>query len=122
MLTGQIKSPNDIPKGDIRREMPRFAPENFHLNMELVERLQDVARKSGCTSGQLALAWVRQAGKSVKGHPQVIPIPGATTAERVNENTKVVKLDKAALAEIEKILSEVKVVGTRYALNHRIEG
>lgn len=122
MLTGQIKSPDDIPEGDMRREMPRFSPENFHLNMELVKRLQDVARKSGCTSGQLALAWVRQAGKNVKGHPQVIALPGATTTERVNENTKIVKLDEATLTEIEKILNEVKVVGTRYALHHLIEG
>jgi pyridoxine 4-dehydrogenase len=122
MLTGQIKSPDDIPEGDMRRGMPRFAPENFHLNMELVERLQDVAKKSGCTPGQLALAWVRQAGKGVKGNPQIIPIPGATTAERVKENTKVVTLDEATLAEIEKILSEVKIAGTRYPEHAPIEG
>ena len=122
MLTGQIKSPDDIPEGDFRRSHPRFKPENFHYNLELVQRLQEVAKKNGCTSAQLAIAWVRQAGKSVKGNPQILPIPGATKKERLIENCKVVTLDKSALAEIEKILAEVTVVGTRYPTGAPIEG
>lgn len=122
MLTGQIRSPDDIPEGDFRKTYPRFLPENFHLNLELVQRLEDVAKKSGCTPGQLATAWVRQAGKTIKGNPQIIPIPGSTTKARVVENSKVATLDKAALAEIEKILSEVKIVGTRYPAYLPVEG
>lgn len=122
MLTGQIKSPDDIPEDDFRKTYPRFQPENFHLNLELVQRLEDVAKKSGCTPGQLAIAWVRQAGKTVKGNPEIIPIPGATTKARVDENSKSVRLDKTALEEIEKILNEVKIVGTRYPEHLPIEG
>lgn len=122
MLTGQVKSADDIPEGDFRRMIPRFKPENFHYNLELVNRLQEVAKKSECTPGQLAIAWVRQAGKTVKGSPQVLPIPGATRTERVEENCKTVTLDKNALAEIEKILAEVPVSGARYPKQIPIEG
>ena len=122
MLTGQIKSPEDIPEGDFRRTHPRFLPENFHFNLELVNRLQAIAKRQGCTPGQLALAWARQAGKSIKGDPAIIPIPGAVTEERVLENAKVVKLDKQAIKDIEQILSEVEVVGNRYPADHKIEG
>lgn len=122
MLTGQIRSVDDIPKDDMRRGYPRFLPENFHLNIKLVERLEAVAEKRGCTTGQLALAWVRQAGRNVKGNPEIIPIPGATTAARVEENSKVVSLDDATLAEIGKILSEIEVVGTRYPEHLPVEG
>lgn len=122
MLTGQVKSANDFPEGDFRRTFPRFLPENFHYNLELVQRLQEVAKNIGCTSGQLAIAWVRQAGKTVKGNPQILPIPGATKKERVEENCKVVKLDQSALADIEKILAEVTVVGSRFPAHAPIEG
>ncbi|OBT67919.1 hypothetical protein VE03_02480 [Pseudogymnoascus sp. 23342-1-I1] len=122
MLTGQIKSADDLPEGDYRRMYPRFQPENFHLNFELVQRLQEVAEKSGCTPGQLAISWVRQTGKTVKGSPQILPIPGASKKERVKENCKTVELDKSALADIEKILAEVTVLGRRYPAAIPIEG
>ncbi|OBT91027.1 hypothetical protein VE02_00145 [Pseudogymnoascus sp. 03VT05] len=122
MLTGQIKSADDIPEGDFRRMFPRFQPENFHYNLELVQRLQEVSKRSGCTPGQLAIAWVRQAGKTVKGSPEILPIPGASRKERVEENCKAVTLDKSALADIEKILAEVTVVGGRYPATISIEG
>ncbi|KFZ00834.1 hypothetical protein V501_10430 [Pseudogymnoascus sp. VKM F-4519 (FW-2642)] len=122
MLTGQIKSADDIPEGDFRRRFPRFQPENFHHNIELVQRLEEVSKRSGCTPGQLAIAWVRQAGKTVKGSPQILPIPGATKKERVDENCKTVTLDITALADIEKILAEVTIVGGRYPAQVPIEG
>ncbi|KFY34473.1 hypothetical protein V494_06741 [Pseudogymnoascus sp. VKM F-4513 (FW-928)] len=122
MLTGQIKSADDIPEGDFRRNFPRFQPENFHYNLELVQRLEEVAEKSECTPGQLAIAWVRQAGNTVKKNPQILPIPGASRKERVEENCKAVKLDKSTLAEIEKVLAEVEIVGTRYPAEHAVEG
>lgn len=122
MLTGQIKSLDDIPQGDARRLFPRFQPDNFHHNLKLVQQLQDVAKKSGCTPGQLAIAWVRQAGTAVKGSPQILPIPGATARERVEENCQVVKLDESVLADIKKILAEATVVGGRYPAYLPIEG
>ena len=122
MLTGQIKSPADIPEGDFRRGIPRFSPENFELNLELVKRVQKVAKRQDCTPGQLALAWARQAGKKIKGKPEIIPIPGAVTEARILENAKAIKLDEQAIKDIEQILTEVEVVGRRVPENHAIEG
>ena len=122
ILAGQIKSYDDIPDGDFRKGMPRFQPENFHLNMELVNRLQEVAKHQGCTPAQLSIAWARQACENIKGSPEVIPIPGAVTKERILENAKAVKLDEQTLKDIEKILGEVEVVGRRYPEYMPIEG
>ena len=112
-LTGQIRKPEDIPEGDFRKHVPRFQPDVFHKNLELVEELEKVAGKKKCTQAQLALAWVRQLSDR-PGMPTFIPIPGATTEERVNENMGIVKLDQQDLAEIDKILSEAVVHGDRY--------
>jgi pyridoxine 4-dehydrogenase len=84
-LTGQVKSINDISEGDIRRMLPRFQPEVFEENLKLVTELKKLADKKGCTPGQIDIAWVKaQSGKP--GMPVIIPLPGATTAERIKEN------------------------------------
>jgi len=112
-LTGQIKKPEDIPEGDIRRHMPRFQPDAFAQNLKLVEELQQLAHKKGCTPAQLALGWVRQlSGKP--GLPVIIPIPGATTVERIKENMEKVDLTDSEVAEIDAILKKIDVVGGRY--------
>src|SRR5205814_1206643 len=56
-LTGQFNSPEDLPEGDRRRIFPRFQEENFRRNMELVERVRELAARKGRTPAQLALAW-----------------------------------------------------------------
>ncbi|KAH0544967.1 hypothetical protein FGG08_000893 [Glutinoglossum americanum] len=112
-LTGQIKSPEDIPEGDFRRRLPKFSPENFSKNMELVHMLEKLAAKNGLTLAQIAVEWIRtQSGKS--GLPTIIPIPGATTGERVVENTQDVVITQEDLKEIDSILSNAVVVGGRY--------
>jgi len=111
MLSGEIKSPEDIPEGDMRRHMPRFQPDVFDTNLELVKELQKVAKQKGCTAAQLAISWTKHC---TNGYPEVIPIPGATTEERVIENAKVVTLGNDDLTQINSILSEFKVVGGRY--------
>ena len=112
-LTGQVRSINDIPENDMRRTMPRFQPENFDTNLKLVEELEKLAKKKGCTPGQIGLAWVRaQSNKS--GMPTFIPIPGATTAERIKENMVEVELNDEDLKEIDRIQSSIRVVGGRY--------
>jgi aryl-alcohol dehydrogenase-like predicted oxidoreductase len=68
-LTGQIKSPDDFEEGDFRKHAPRYSKENFPKNLELVSNLEAYASKKGCTSGQLALAWLLAQGDDV------IPIP-----------------------------------------------
>jgi len=113
MLTGQIKSPDDIPEGDMRKTMPRFLPENFSKNLDLVKELENLAKQNGCTPAQLALAWTRSISKR-NGNPEIIPIPGATTAERVFENSKDVTLSSEELKAIESIQSSFSVAGQRY--------
>jgi pyridoxine 4-dehydrogenase len=113
MLTGQIKSFEDIPDKDIRKILPRFQPENFQNNMKLVRELDAIATKKGCTPAQLALGWVRSLSKR-EGMPEVIPIPGATTVERVMENSVEVDLNEEEMKEIDSILASCQVIGDRY--------
>ena len=68
-LTGQIRSPDDFEDGDFRKHAPRYSKANFHKNLELVSNLEKLAAKKGCTSGQLALAWILAQGDDI------IPIP-----------------------------------------------
>lgn len=112
-LTGEIKSIDDLPADDIRRRFPRFQPDVFEKNLEMVEELQKLARRKGCSPAQLALSWVRQlSGKP--GLPQIIPIPGATTDKRVTENMQQFQLSQAEVEEIDKILESFEVHGDRY--------
>lgn len=113
MLTGEIQSPEDIPEGDMRKTMPRFLPENFSKNLDLVKKLQSLAEQKGCTPAQLAVAWIRSISKR-DGNPEFIPIPGATTEARVLENSKDVTLSSEELKAIDTILSSFSVVGDRY--------
>lgn len=113
MLTGQIRSYDDLPEGDLRRRFPRFQPENFSKNLDLVHKLENLAKKKGCTPAQLAISWVRSLSET-GGRGVVIPIPGATTEERVVENTKEVELNENDLKEIEHILATTEVLGDRY--------
>jgi pyridoxine 4-dehydrogenase len=118
-LTGQIRSPADIPEGDIRRFLDRFQPENFDKNLDLVRQLQEVAAVKNVTPAQLALAWVRaHEGTEVIG--SIIPIPGATKASRVEENTRAVQLSADEKARLDGIISSFAVRGGRY--NAMLEG
>ncbi|KAK9772685.1 putative NADP-dependent oxidoreductase domain-containing protein [Seiridium cardinale] len=112
-LTGQLKSAEDIPEGDIRRYFDRFQPENFSKNLELLSQVKSVASSKGVTPAQLALAWVRVHSKSDKAGV-IIPIPGATAAPRVEENTTAVSLTKEEKANLDEILSSFTVQGGRY--------
>ena len=118
-LTGQLKSPDDLPADDMRRHFPRFSPENFPKNLELVDRINAIAEKKGCTAGQLALAWVRQLSDK-PGMPLFIPIPGATTAERVKENMTVINLKPQEFEEIENVLATFSAAGGRYPDAHSV--
>jgi len=115
MLSGQIKSFDDIPEKDMRRMLPRFQPPNFENNMKLVKELEMLASRKGCTSAQLALAWVVNLSK-MPGMPIVIPIPGATTVNHAIENgkSKDIELNEKELAEIDEMLATCEVAGERY--------
>ncbi|KAK2027109.1 aldo/keto reductase [Colletotrichum zoysiae] len=113
MLTGQLKTLDDIPQGDMRRHMPRFQPDTFGINIKLVEQVEELARKKGVTPAQLAIGWTMALSRR-PGMPEIIPIPGATTAERVNENAKLVELTDEEMGEIDATLAKFEVVGGRY--------
>jgi len=116
ILTGQIKSIDDLPVGDFRRNYPRFQPDTFPINLQLVEQIEALAKKKGCTPSQLAIGWCIAMGRR-PGMPIIIPIPGATTEERVRENSVVVDLSDEEMAEIDETLAKFKVVGGRYPPN-----
>lgn len=113
LLTGQIKTLDDIPQDSFLRHYPRFQPDTFSINMELVKQVEQMAEKKGVDSSQLAINWVRAQSKR-PGVPLVIPIPGATTSERVIQNAKVLELTDEELKEIESTLSKFEVAGDRY--------
>lgn len=81
--------------------------------MKLVNRVEDVAKKHGCTSGQIALSWcLWHSGRD--GMPTIIPIPGGSTEAQVLENTKHVKLSDNDMREIDELVKTIEVKGARY--------
>ena len=115
MLTGQFKKFEDIPKDSLLLHMnfPRFQKENFDINLQLVEKAEEIAKKKGCTIAQLAINWTRALSRR-PGMPTIIPIPGATTKDRVEENSKQLDLTDEEMAEIDAILAKFTPVGARY--------
>jgi len=79
-LTGRIQRPEDLAEGDFRRYNPRFQGENFERNLELVQRVKEMAAEHDCSPGQLALAWVMHQGQDV------VPIPGTKRRSYLQEN------------------------------------
>jgi aryl-alcohol dehydrogenase-like predicted oxidoreductase len=90
MLTGSVHAPTDIPEGDRRRDHPRFQGENLTRNVELVRRVEEFAKKKGCTPGQLVLAWLLAQG------PDILPIPGTKRKERLDENVGALRVSLTA--------------------------
>jgi aryl-alcohol dehydrogenase-like predicted oxidoreductase len=89
-LTGRYKTVDDLAPDDWRRNNPRFQGENFKKNLDLVAKVEELARSKGCTPAQLALAWLLTRGE------QVIPIPGSTRIERVAENAGATRVTLSA--------------------------
>jgi aryl-alcohol dehydrogenase-like predicted oxidoreductase len=113
-LTGQITSPDDLAPDDFRRTSPRFMGENFTRNLELVERIKEIAAEQDCTPGQLALAWVMS--QSRPPH-DVVPIPGTKRRRYLEENVQAAELELSAedLARIDEVAPVGAAVGDRYA-------
>jgi aryl-alcohol dehydrogenase-like predicted oxidoreductase len=110
-LTGQYQSPDDFAEGDFRRNHPRFTGENFAKNLELVREVEAMARDKGCTTAQLALAWVLAKGDDV------VPIPGTRHIKYLDDNIGAleVKLTGEDLARLDRILPPGAAAGDRYA-------
>ncbi|KAK3382435.1 NADP-dependent oxidoreductase domain-containing protein [Lasiosphaeria ovina] len=119
MLTGRFKTFEDLPAE--LSHFPRFTRENFENNVQLARQIDVLAEKKGCTPAQLAISWTRNVAKR-PGMPVIIPIPGATTAARVDENARYVDITDAEMAEIEATLAKFEVKGPRYPANIPMDG
>jgi len=110
-LTGQIKRFEDLAPDDFRRGVDRFQGENFHKNVDLVAKVEEIAKQKGCTAPQLALAWVLAQGDDI------IPIPGTRRRARLEENLKAldVQLTAADLKQMEETFPRGIAAGQRYS-------
>ncbi|KAK7432692.1 hypothetical protein QQZ08_000551 [Neonectria magnoliae] len=113
LLGGKIKSAEDIPKGDMRSHHPRFQGDNLVKNLELVAKVEEIAKRKGCTAGQVAISWLLALSRN-PGMPKIIPIPGSTNPDRIRENAIIVNLTDKDMAEIGEILASFTTAGTRY--------
>lgn len=112
-LTGQFKSLDDIPEDSFLRHLPRFQPDVFDENLKLAKEVERIASEKGVTPAQIAVGWViAHSGKNGLG--DILPIPGATTAERIEENMKPASLSTEDLASLDEILNRFKPIGDRY--------
>ncbi len=110
-LTGRIDDSTAFGDNDFRRQVPRFSEENRRANQKLVDELGRIADAKGCTRAQIALAWL------LARKPWIVPIPGTTKLERLEENLggAAVVLNAEDLAAIEARLKDIKIVGDRYS-------
>jgi len=109
-LTGQFKSPDDFPADDTRRNHPRFQGENFYKNLDLVKEVGRLAEEKGCTTAQLALAWVLAQGDDI------VPIPGTKQRRYLDDNIGAldVQLSEHDLERLDQILPPGAAAGQRY--------
>jgi aryl-alcohol dehydrogenase-like predicted oxidoreductase len=109
-LTGQFKRFEDFAHDDYRRHSPRFQGENFQKNLDLVARVEAIAKEKNCTAGQLALAWLLAQGNDI------IPIPGTKRRTFLEENAGAVdvKLSVADLRRIKEVAPHGAAAGERY--------
>jgi len=111
-LSGRFRSPDDFGPDDMRRSLPRFQGEFFQKNLEIVDRIKELADKKGCTPSQLVLQWGAQRG--------VLPIPGTTSVERLEENwgSREVDLSDEDMQDLAKLIEEAAPQGERYPEQH----
>jgi aryl-alcohol dehydrogenase-like predicted oxidoreductase len=110
-LTGRFRSIEDLPEDDFRRVNPRFEGENFDRNLELVERVEELAAEKGVSAGQLALAWVLAQGEDI------VPIPGTKHVQYLEQNLAAAEIELSAddLRRIDEAAPAGAAVGDRYA-------
>jgi aryl-alcohol dehydrogenase-like predicted oxidoreductase len=109
-LTGEITSPEDLDEDDFRRTSPRFEGDNFQKNLELVDRVKEIAAEKNATPGQLALAWLMHQGEDI------VPIPGTKRRQRLEENVGAVdvRLTEDDLRRIDETAPAGVAAGERY--------
>jgi aryl-alcohol dehydrogenase-like predicted oxidoreductase len=109
-LSGQIRTVDDLPENDFRRDNPRFTGENFARNLDTVDRVNAIAKEKGCTGSQLALAWVLAQGDDI------VPIPGTKRRRYLDENLAAadVTLSAEDLRRIDEVAPKGGTAGDRY--------
>ena len=109
-LTGQIRSVDDLDLDDYRRDSPRFQGDNFAKNLQLAEKISELAQEKGVKPSQLALAWVLARGDNI------VPIPGTKHRHYLEENIAAldVSLSEAEIAAIEAVFPFRVAAGDRY--------
>jgi aryl-alcohol dehydrogenase-like predicted oxidoreductase len=109
-LTGQFQRFEDLAADDYRRNSPRFQGENFQKNLDLVRRVEDMAKEKNCKPSQLALAWVLAQGNDI------VPIPGTKRRKYLEENTAALNVNLTAedLRQINQFFPADAAAGQRY--------
>jgi aryl-alcohol dehydrogenase-like predicted oxidoreductase len=109
-LSGRFKTIEDLEPTDYRRQSPRFQGENFERNLDLVRRIEEIARSKGVTPAQLAIAWVLAQGDDI------VPIPGSKSIEHLEENIAAadIELTPDDLAKIDEVAPKGVAAGDRY--------
>jgi aryl-alcohol dehydrogenase-like predicted oxidoreductase len=109
-LTGRFQKLEDLAPDDFRRNSPRFQGENFQKNLDLVERVTEMARDRGITAGQLALAWV------LAQQPFIVPIAGTTRRAHLSENAAAlrIELSRSDLVRLNEVMPKGAASGARY--------
>jgi aryl-alcohol dehydrogenase-like predicted oxidoreductase len=109
-LTGQIQTFEDLAEDDYRRFSPRFQGENFKKNLDLVQKIKDIAIEKGCEPSQLALAWLLAQGEDI------VPIPGTKRIKYLEENVGAlsISITEADLARINEVAPRGAAAGERY--------
>jgi aryl-alcohol dehydrogenase-like predicted oxidoreductase len=110
ILTGRFRKASDFPAGDFRQHHPRFSGDNFERNLQLVDRIEQIAREKKCKPSQVALAWVLAQGEDI------VPIPGTKRIERLEENLGAfeISLSRGDLARISELFPPGAAAGLRY--------
>jgi aryl-alcohol dehydrogenase-like predicted oxidoreductase len=109
-LSGAIRTIDDLDEDDFRKHMPRFQGANFQRNLELVDKIKEIANQRGCTAAQLALAWV------LSKDDNTVTIPGTTSIERLEQNAVAadISLTSDEMDALDAVAPAGAAAGTRY--------
>jgi aryl-alcohol dehydrogenase-like predicted oxidoreductase len=117
-LSGRFKTVDDLEPTDYRRQSPRFQGENFERNLDLVRRIEEIARSKNVTPAQLAIAWVLSQGDDI------VPIPGSKSIGHLEENiaATTIELNADDLARIDEVAPKGVAAGDRYPSMAAVNG
>ncbi len=109
-LTGKLQDVTKFHPQDLRVTMPRFQPEAYEKNLELLEEYANLAQEVGCSMAQLAIAWLLERDENI------IPIPGTTKLDHMLENAGAdkVRVSSEVMECLDRLINQNTVIGARY--------